>query len=231
MITPQSAAMKAPESSTKVMNCSYMNAGKKLRIAGSTRNPAQMCFHLTFASALPLVCFSASTVEYAIEAMLVTLAKPTNSSVSMPRIGPPSGTIHTVGSGSPSMRPAAMPTICASTVPMNSPPHEAHTAARGPRVSLARVPMTGHHESPAPRLNSTAIMKLSCSSSNGATGGAASRSAQEFCDMSMTIMKPTTTMRPGATKRLSLLIVTGPRESTIQPIRIASSANTVTMGP
>jgi hypothetical protein len=54
--------------------------------------------------------------------MLVTFAKPTKSRVSTPRIGPPSGTIQAVGSASPIMSAAAMPTTCATTVPRKIPP-------------------------------------------------------------------------------------------------------------
>ena len=54
--------------------------------------------------------------------MEVMLAKAMKISTATPRTGPPKGTIQTVGSESPSVSAAAMPTTCAISVATRSPP-------------------------------------------------------------------------------------------------------------
>ena len=45
------------------MNCSYMNCGKKVMIAGTMKNDAVSTFHGTFASSPPDDCRMARIVE------------------------------------------------------------------------------------------------------------------------------------------------------------------------
>ena len=53
---PHTAVRKAPETETKIMNCSYMNCGKKVMIAGRTKKDAVSTFQGTRARRPPDDC-------------------------------------------------------------------------------------------------------------------------------------------------------------------------------
>ena len=105
-------------------------------------------------------------------ATAVRLAIPTAISAMIPITGPPIGIIHVVGSVEPMRSAAATPTDVPRVAPKTSPIIFGQKAARSVLQSLARPPIFGHHEKPAPKLSSKAIRKFSHLLSSGVIGSA-----------------------------------------------------------
>src|SRR3712207_5145120 len=98
-------------------------------------------------------------------------------------------------------------------------------------VSRARLPITGHQENPAARLNSMAIIKSRVRSPNGSMGLAERSSPHDLSEKIRTSMTSVTIARPGATIRFSHFIETGPFTRTSHEIAMARRAMPTTKAP
>ena len=146
----------------------------------------------------------------------------------IPNAPPQIGIIQEAGSLSPTRSAAAAPSPVPTVAANTSPNILGQKAALDVLQILARPPMFGHHEKPAPRLSSKAIRKFNHGSSKGSKADICAISPQPTLLLIMKIRTTMTTKKTGTTMELMILIRCGPLSVTNQQKNATISPNKTT---